>query len=152
MILEPTSPLKICNKCKQPQPLSHFYRNTRAKDGHMSRCKKCEKAHDQTPERKEQNSRKKRKWEKANPDKVAHYARKQNYGLTPEQFEEMKREQSNRCAICGVADPLRMAVDHDHETGRVRALLCPRCNSALGNFRDDTEILAKAIAYLKRFK
>jgi len=59
--------------------------------------------------------------------------------------------QEGRCAICGEPDGLRgrLVLDHDHETGKLRGLLCDRCNRALGMLRDSTYVLAQAINYLK---
>lgn len=72
--------------------------------------------------------------------------REKLYGLTAAEHEAMLQRQQGRCAICKSAAAL--SVDHDHETGQVRGLLCPRCNHGLGNFRDDAEFLASAIGYL----
>lgn len=73
------------------------------------------------------------------------------YGLTPADYRRMLTAQGNRCAICG-CDPTnqsqRFSIDHDHVTGRVRGLLCNRCNRALGLLRDDATILERARRYL----
>ena len=73
------------------------------------------------------------------------------YRLTIEEFDRMLIAQSGRCLICGwgmtaLNEP---CVDHDHETGRIRGLLCATCNGGLGQFFDSVELLAKAIEYLK---
>ncbi|KKL76070.1 hypothetical protein LCGC14_2048590 [marine sediment metagenome] len=73
------------------------------------------------------------------------------YGLTLETFESLLASQDNVCAICktdewGKKGP---AVDHDHVTGAVRGILCGRCNSGLGHFRDNTDFLTGAIKYLE---
>ena len=54
------------------------------------------------------------------------------------------------CEICQRPSKRRLALDHDHETGRLRGLLCMFCNTALGKFRDDPAVLQRAIDYLKR--
>jgi ribosomal protein S27AE len=69
------------------------------------------------------------------------------YGLTLAQFEEMRALQMGRCAICA-STPARFDVDHDHDTGKVRGLLCSPCNRGLGFFRDRRENLAAAAKYL----
>ena len=65
---------------------------------------------------------------------------------------QFKAAQNARCAICGVAEAdaanKRLVLDHDHVTGRPRALLCHNCNCGLGHFRDNPELLATAIRYL----
>jgi hypothetical protein len=61
----------------------------------------------------------------------------------------MLYKQGGKCGICGsVSNGKRLAIDHDHETGRVRGLLCQQCNTALGLFKDQVELLKKAIDYL----
>lgn len=73
------------------------------------------------------------------------------YGLTPEDYYSLLDKQGGACAICRgqCKTGKKLAVDHDHETGKVRGLLCTRCNVALGMFQDDMDRMAKAIAYLK---
>jgi hypothetical protein len=79
------------------------------------------------------------------------------YRLSRGRYAEMLESQGGRCAVCGDAESARfngrvkrLAVDHDHVTGRVRALLCQRCNTVIGAAHEDTGLLAKAIAYLER--
>lgn len=79
------------------------------------------------------------------------------YGLKPSDYAAMFEEQDGVCALCHgdrggfapAANRLPLVVDHCHETGKVRALLCPDCNTALGRFGDSTERLREAIAYLE---
>ena len=77
---------------------------------------------------------------------------KKFYGITLACYEQMEKAQKGACSICGgVSDNgKRLSVDHDHSTGAVRALLCQRCNLGLSFFREDTKLLTKAKAYLKR--
>lgn len=81
------------------------------------------------------------------------YMLMRNYGIDLKEFDIMKQEQDNGCAICGrrflSTEPKNACVDHDHETGEVRGILCFRCNSGLGMFRDDIKLLARAIVYLE---
>jgi len=77
------------------------------------------------------------------------------YGLTNAQTVEMLAIQGNRCAICRTDNPggrHYWHVDHDHETGLVRGLLCNRCNLGLGHLRDSVDLLQRAIAYLEEAK
>ena len=75
------------------------------------------------------------------------------YGITIEDYDRMFEEQSGLCAICGnpPEEGQLLNVDHDHETGKVRALLCFTCNNGLGSFQDDPELLKKASQYLEEF-
>lgn len=73
------------------------------------------------------------------------------------QLRAMAEAQGHKCAICGQAETEKrngivrhLAVDHDHETGAIRELLCQRCNKGIGTFSDDTELMLKAIAYLRK--
>ncbi len=74
------------------------------------------------------------------------------FGVCDTQYEEMLDEQDGRCAICRRAlystRCTKFAVDHDHQTGAIRGLLCHKCNTALGSMEDDTDRLAAAIDYL----
>lgn len=78
---------------------------------------------------------------------------KRKYGFTQELYEVFFFMQCGQCAICHEDwDGKRnFAVDHNHITGRVRGLLCHKCNPALGAFKDDPELLIKAAMYLKKY-
>jgi hypothetical protein len=81
------------------------------------------------------------------------------FGLPENAYEVMLEEQNGACAICGgvgeykdgvkKGDKKKMHMDHDHKTGKVRALLCQMCNQGLGSFKDSPELLTNAIDYLK---
>jgi hypothetical protein len=97
-------------------------------------------------------------YRKAHPEATAklhrkHYFRSK-YGIELEDAERMLEDQGGVCVIC--SDPIILSgkggarVDHDHQTGEIRGVLCNRCNIALGNFRDSTAILNLAISYLKK--
>jgi hypothetical protein len=81
------------------------------------------------------------------------YVYKQNlinrYGMTLEEYYERVAAQGGRCAVCNDEPKGRLDVDHDHQTGVVRALLCGPCNRALGNARDDPDRLRALISYLE---
>ena len=73
------------------------------------------------------------------------------YGITEDVLESMRKEQKNKCAICGKMineSTKNFAIDHDHKTGKVRGLLCMNCNIGLGAFVDNKVIMQKAIDYL----
>ena len=75
------------------------------------------------------------------------------YGMTMADYDRMHAEQDGRCAICGTLEAdldTKLYVDHCHTSGRVRGLLCRACNSGLGQFRDQTEALLNAVAYLHK--
>lgn len=78
---------------------------------------------------------------------------KRTYGITLEEYEKLHRAQSGRCAICNEMDRgqrlYRLVVDHDHDSGQVRGLLCSTCNSALGLLKDNPAVIRRAADYLE---
>jgi hypothetical protein len=87
---------------------------------------------------------------------IMHRANFKRYGMTWKHFDELLEEQDGKCAICGQPETAtrngivrRLCVDHIHEGNIPRGLLCARCNSGLGYFKDDVELLEKAIFYLR---
>lgn len=86
-----------------------------------------------------------------NPDKGYAGYLKRIYGITIKEYYKMLEDQGGGCAVCGKTpgeNGRRLAVDHDHETGEVRGLLCSSCNTGLGNFKDDPQLLESAMYYL----
>ncbi len=78
--------------------------------------------------------------------------RKAKYGITKSEYQAMALNQKGLCAICK-REPLEsLRVDHDHGTGKIRALLCDTCNAGLGQFHDDPVIIASAIEYLNKYR
>jgi hypothetical protein len=81
---------------------------------------------------------------------------KRTYGLSKDEFDAMLAEQNGKCAICKAEAPAhhkkRLNVDHCHTTGMIRGLLCDACNRGLGLFKDNPELLHKAIQYLSIFQ
>jgi hypothetical protein len=78
------------------------------------------------------------------------------YNLDETSYLRLLADQKHVCAICGQPETTtlrgqikRLSVDHDHNTGKVRGLLCSNCNVAIGKFKENTVVLEKAIAYLK---
>lgn len=128
-------------------------------------------------EYREKSRRKQREWAARNPDKVKelnarfrliysdeqrkNQALRWNHGITIDDYKVMFDAQGGVCAICGREETnllsrktgriRQLAVDHCHETGKIRGLLCSNCNMGIGYFRDDPEIMRKAITYLKAY-
>ena len=78
---------------------------------------------------------------------------KRTYGLTLIDYDNLLNRQLGVCAICGSSDSFghgRFAVDHNHLTGKVRGLLCSKCNTGLGFFKDSPKLLLKAVSYLSK--
>jgi len=119
---------KRCARCGSVKPCEDYHRNAGAADGLQSYCKSCNTKQAQAAE-----------WNKAGID------------FDEDRYQELCDEQAGRCAICDSDDPgaKRLAVDHAHESGRVRALLCQGCNTGLGKFRDDPALLRRAADYIE---
>ena len=113
-------------------------------------------------ENREKLKQQKRDWyyqnkEKAREQQLKSY-RQRTYGVSQDEYMEMLEEQDYVCAICGKPECLvnpsgetrPLSIDHCHDTGKVRGLLCNRCNILLSRARDSVEILANAIEYLRR--
>lgn len=91
-----------------------------------------------------------KEWAKNNPEKA--YINKwssaiKKYGITVEDYENMRTKQDNKCAICK-RTPKILAVDHCHITNKVCGLLCKKCNSGIGFLQDDVAIVKSALEYL----
>ena len=144
---------KTCTRCGRERPLSSFSVSRRATDMrnavYRSHCKACQS--DAAME-----------WFRANPGRTAAAKRRANlaaYGITEQQYTDMLRAQGGVCAICGKPESvardgvvMRIPVDHCHDSGKVRGLLCHRCNRAIGLLGDDPVLMRKAISYLLRHK
>jgi nitrate/TMAO reductase-like tetraheme cytochrome c subunit len=93
-----------------------------------------------------------KEWSVNNKEETSAYYRKKRYNLSPEDYDTMLEEQDNKCKICLVKfSDVTPNVDHCHTTNKVRGILCTRCNTGLGQFRDDAETLTKAINYLEEY-
>jgi len=164
--------MKYCYKCKEIKDENEFGNNITTKDGLMCYCKSCEalrsreykKAH---PEKIKANKKayvekNKEIWEESrrryrdkNKNIIKDYALKTKYGIGIKEYICLYTLQKGLCAICQQEEKDEnklLSIDHDHETGKIRGLLCTDCNLGLGRFFDNIEFLEKAIVYLKQFK
>lgn len=134
--------LKICTKCKIPKSIANFWKNKTNKDGLHLWCKDCLRAANiarlNGPKRDVELR------QRAN----RHLQNK--YGISIDEYEELSAKQDDKCLICNNEElGIKLAVDHDHKTGEIRGLLCHNCNRGLGMFKDNTDLLYKAIKYLE---
>lgn len=95
--------------------------------------------------------RKKNKKDEKEANKL--YQKKNKYGITKEEYYNLFKSQENKCLICGCEfqGKIKGFVDHNHNTGLVRGILCQKCNSLLGMANEDPKILENAIKYLQRY-
>lgn len=156
--IDPTLREKYCSRCKETKPVGEFDRQRRSRDGLQPRCRACMKEVNRAwyERNKEKMSALSKAWAANNPEKAKAARRKGHlkkaYCLTPEDVQRMRAEQNNECAGCGTTfNGSTPHVDHDHETGAVRGLLCGPCNKALGMALESPERLLGLVRYLGRY-
>lgn len=123
-------------------------------------CEKCRKSARDSMKRiktKEERTEAHRKWRKENTayqQYMFEYNLKKSTGLTLEQYQILLDKQQGKCAICNQASEskrfTRLHVDHNHDNGEIRGLLCSSCNTAIGLLKEDPQVLRNCIEYLKR--
>lgn len=126
---------KACTNCGVVKPLLEFHLSSKASDGRASWCKVCTNSIARAARKRLYNPAAKRRWQLHS-----------RYGLTPEDVEKLHGQQEGKCALCPT-DLKKFHIDHDHNTGIVRGLLCHRCNIRLGGW-DDLQWRVRAMAYL----
>ena len=134
--------MKECTRCLTTKCLEEFKNEVRVKDGKTSRCKECIA----NGAKNFKSRQPKHRW----LVKIKH-----KYGLTESDYNEKLESQGLRCAICALhisdykhATMKRFSVDHDHVTGKVRGLLCNRCNQGIGLLDDSALVCSNASLYL----
>lgn len=143
--------MKLCTKCFTEKPFTDFGPHPLGKYGLRPSCKSCIRAYNSLVHAKRGGKpRQAAKFDKSNG--IKGYTLHRLYGLTLPEYEKILESQGGKCKICGLnkeGEFKSLSVDHCHKTGRIRGILCTRCNTGLGNFKDDIELLKKAIEYLK---
>jgi hypothetical protein len=93
------------------------------------------------------------KYRAEHPEVYRSFILKKNFGITISEYDAMLSRQKGVCAICEkpnrYKDGRRLAVDHDHATGKVRGLLCGRCNKGIGLLQESIPTIERAIVYLR---
>lgn len=166
---------KKCTKCGEVKPIGQFGEVRSKRSGRRAQCKACWNATRKAwrDRRKEHVSQKKRESYQRNREAYLAYMRsdirrravfrwklENLFGITLEQYEQLAASQGGCCAICGKSPDeakghkrnVRLHIDHDHDSGLVRGLLCNTCNTGLGCFYDSLDNLIGAIEYLERFR
>lgn len=166
--------MKQCRKCAEfgvgPKALSEFCKNRSSKDGLQDLCREHSREYNRLWARRfpEKNRAKGKRFRETKPITYRRlwvkHSLKRNYGLTPQQYEDMLEAQGGCCAICRKAlvsqtDDARPRlgqpadnvgrVDHCHETNTIRGILCFGCNVGLGKFGDDEDLMLTAVRYLR---
>lgn len=156
--------LRTCKTCKAETPIEDF---TKANGRYTYMCKLCknklnkfyrEKVKAKDPETYYTKSRAYRKNKRAvlkrdNPDLLKAMDKnrtlKTDFGITLDDFYKMMEDQNGLCKICNKPSPFTLAVDHCHNTGIIRGLLCINCNRALGLISEEKQTLLNMVEYLK---
>lgn len=165
---------KRCTKCRKLLPLSEFHKSSKTRSGYKHYCKTCAREHlrewqdrntehiaaykkkyfDEHPEVVERARARERRKYHEDPLKARGERLRYKYGITLDEYREMEAQQGGVCAICGqkCKTGRDLAVDHNHTTGEVRALLCGKCNKGIGLFDEKPELFAAAVAYLLSYQ
>jgi hypothetical protein len=137
---------KKCSRCNQIKNASEFYAEKSGKyKGKLTACcKQCtaEKSYMYYHANKEKAKISHRNWVLKNKDKVAFTKAKSSYGIQKDEYDSLIRV----CQICGNTTNLR--IDHSHQSGRIRGMLCDGCNKGLGFFKDNPTLLLRASDYI----
>lgn len=129
--VDPATNTKRCNRCETVKNIDEFCKNKRSKDGLNGHCKSCSKG----------------------------LAIKRKYDITEAEYFALREIFGDRCGICSrpeqtvhgaTGKPRPLAVDHCHTTGKIRGLLCSKCNMALGLLGDTAEAAKRAVEYLEK--
>lgn len=150
--------MKTCTKCGQDKPLTAFYQRYSRPGTLSSWCKACHTTDGLRYKR--TNIEARRRY--ALTDRVRKFRRQ--FGITPDDYNRLFAAQGGLCAVCGRPETApgnalngttgtrMLAVDHDHESGRVRGLLCANCNRAIGLFTDNPALLRRAADYIEEHR
>ena len=158
--------MKRCKKCGETKPLAEFHRATGMKDGYRSECKACARTIRRAwyVANRQKAIADVKRWQQENKEHLHAYRRgyrqrrkaedrdaqlRRTFGIMQADYEALLAKQGGGCAICGrKPGKISLHVDHDHETGKIRGLLCVGCNNALGQFHDDPDLLGLAADYV----
>lgn len=150
--------MKQCSVCKETKSFENFVFIRLNKDGSELRRAKCTDCYNRHYREKHQNKTDDERRhvyqtmkEKTTFDSRKNYRLNNRFGITLSDFNDRLKSQDNKCYICGseFANPRAAKVDHDHETGKVRKLLCHPCNISLGLLKEDLTILQNCINYIQ---
>jgi hypothetical protein len=167
--VDPNIKEKFCPKCQTPKDIQNFDKNRNVKDGLDRWCKKCSTnykaewrqknpgkykvyAHKHWVKNKDKKNAVHTKWVKEHQEHLKEYGLQRKFGISLDDYNKISENQGGVCAICSSAHSKTkrsgLHLDHNHETGTVRGLLCFHCNTGLGHFKDNIEFLKSAILYI----
>jgi hypothetical protein len=135
--------MKNCNICNKNKPLNEFVERKNRPSGYQAYCKQCH------------NLKRKLNY---NSEYMRNFDLKKSYGITQDDYNEMFTKQNGCCKICEIhilnlnqKRKKHLCIDHDHKTGKIRGLLCDKCNRGIGLLQDSKYVLLNAYNYLNAF-
>ncbi|TXG80329.1 MAG: hypothetical protein E6R13_08355 [Spirochaetes bacterium] len=146
---------RICRTCKEEKALQeNYYKSKKSPGGYHTKCKACCKAyHQEYHKQTYKPNPRKLKYPYLESSYSKEYARNNHllikYGITIEEYRKRLDDQDYKCKICEQPLGERLCVDHCHTSGKVRGLLCHKCNQGLSLFKDSVQALKNAITYLE---
>ena len=137
---------KTCCTCKIEKEDFCFTKNKNTFDGLTNQCKECRKKYNERNKDRDALYRATHKYNKKSQH-LRYY-----YGISIKEWEKLIEDQKGICPICReyLLEDRKSHLDHCHKTGKIRGILCSKCNYLLGVAKDDTVLLKRAIKYLKR--
>lgn len=151
----------VCCSCKVLKPIEQFPLNkTSYNNGRSYRCYECNREAVKKSYKKHREKtliRTRERYYRTPREKINKSYRKwilsSKFGISIDEYNNLLEIQNGVCAICkNFNKEKNLAVDHDHETGKIRGLLCSRCNLGIGQFNDNIQLLSDAISYLENYK
>lgn len=156
--LDLSSGFKHCRQCDQKLSLEHFGKSASTIHGYQTYCRECMYQRHQVwaakPKNKASLAKRLREARAKDPQRFRDYDLRSRLKLPPGTYQRLYEAQKGKCAICETeklqVGKFRLHIDHCHETGHIRGLLCHNCNVGIGNLRHDEKIMRAAIEYLHR--
>ena len=147
----------ICKSCKSQYDKQYYKEHKEEKSQYHKQYRKEHKEERRQynkqycKEHKEEIRQQSKQYYAEHKEEIGQHQIKYKYGLSLGKYKAMLKAQDNKCAICRktFVDARHTFVDHDHNTGEVRGILCNNCNTVLGHSHDDPEVLLRAAVYLK---
>jgi len=146
---------KVCSKCKKEKPFSDFYNKSCTKDGKNSQCRQCRLNYVHT--NRDAILKTRRKYNNKNRDILRRKGAARWHGMTLEEYDSFFAVRNHRCEVCGLSGEesykllnKTLDIDHCHETGENKGLLCGLCNPASGMLKDNPDLAFKLWKYLER--
>ena len=121
---------KKCSLCQKVKLISEFKKNKKSKGGRVNQCRACS-----------------REYARLNKDRSKIVRAMRNYNITEQEATELYT--ITTCGICGEAKE-KMCIDHCHDTGKIRGILCNECNAGIGMLKDNAELLRRGVVWLEK--